>query len=107
MEYDNQRSQPRLCRWRRISTKVSFYTLAMLNIEPPEPKNSGSHAEDPISLAYLLGLLHIVEIRPVVQQLAGSFLTGATVYSAMSSQELILTIFASWENGITRVRQCY
>jgi hypothetical protein len=39
-----------------------FYTLAMLNIEPPEPKNSGSNADDPINLAHLLGMLHIVDL---------------------------------------------
>jgi hypothetical protein len=33
-------------------------TLVMLNIEPPEPKNSGSNADDPINLAHLLGMLH-------------------------------------------------
>jgi hypothetical protein len=38
------------------------YTLAMLNIEPPEPKNSGSNADDPINLAHLLGMLHIVDL---------------------------------------------
>jgi hypothetical protein len=37
-------------------------TLAMLNIEPPEPKNSGSNADDPIYLAHLLGMLHIVDL---------------------------------------------
>jgi hypothetical protein len=37
-------------------------TLAMLNIEPPEPKNSGSNADDPINLAHLLGMLHIVDL---------------------------------------------
>jgi hypothetical protein len=37
-------------------------TLAMLNIEPPEPKNSGSNADDPINLAHLLGMVHIVDL---------------------------------------------
>jgi hypothetical protein len=37
-------------------------TLAMLNIEPPEPKNSGSNADDPINLAHLLAMLHIVDL---------------------------------------------
>jgi hypothetical protein len=37
-------------------------TLAMLNIELPEPKNSGSNADDPINLAHLLGMLHIVDL---------------------------------------------
>jgi hypothetical protein len=37
-------------------------TLAMLNIEPPDPKNSGSNADDPINLANLLGMLHIVDL---------------------------------------------
>jgi hypothetical protein len=37
-------------------------TLAMLNIEPPEPKNSGSNADHPINLAHLLGMLHIVDL---------------------------------------------
>jgi hypothetical protein len=40
----------------------SFNTLAMLNIEPPEPKNSGSNADDSINLAHLLGMLHIVDL---------------------------------------------
>jgi hypothetical protein len=34
----------------------------MLNIEPPEPKNSGSNADDPINFAHLLGMLHIVDL---------------------------------------------
>jgi hypothetical protein len=34
----------------------------MLIIEPPEPKNSGSNADDPINLAHLLGILHIVDL---------------------------------------------
>jgi hypothetical protein len=34
----------------------------MLNIEPPDPKNSGSNADDPINLANLLGMLHIVDL---------------------------------------------
>jgi hypothetical protein len=38
------------------------HTLAMLNIEPPDPKNSGSNADDPINLAHLLGMLHIVDL---------------------------------------------
>jgi hypothetical protein len=38
------------------------YTLAMLNIEPPEPKNSGSNADDPINSFHLLGMLHIVDL---------------------------------------------
>jgi hypothetical protein len=37
-------------------------TLAMLNIEPPEPKNSGANADDPINLAHLLGMLHIGDL---------------------------------------------
>jgi hypothetical protein len=37
-------------------------TLAMLNIEPPESKNSGSNVDDPINLAHLLGMLHIVDL---------------------------------------------
>jgi hypothetical protein len=37
-------------------------TLAMLNIEPREPKNSGSNADDPINSAHLLGMLHIVDL---------------------------------------------
>jgi hypothetical protein len=41
---------------------ASWHTLAMLNIEPPEPENSGSNADDPINLAYLLGMLHIVDL---------------------------------------------
>jgi hypothetical protein len=41
---------------------VFMHTLAMLNIEPPEPKNSGSNADDPINLAHLLGMLHIVDL---------------------------------------------
>jgi hypothetical protein len=36
--------------------------LAMLNIEPSKPKNSGSNADDPINLAHLLGMLHIVDL---------------------------------------------
>jgi hypothetical protein len=40
---------------------VLLRTLAMLNIEPPEPKNSGSNADDSINLAHLLGMLHIVD----------------------------------------------
>jgi hypothetical protein len=43
-------------------TAGTFSTLAMLNIEPPEPKNSGSNAEDPINSAHLLGMLHIVDL---------------------------------------------
>jgi hypothetical protein len=34
----------------------------MLNIEPPDPKNSGSNADDPINLANLLGMLHKVDL---------------------------------------------
>jgi hypothetical protein len=34
----------------------------MLNIEPPEPKSSGSNADDPINLAHLLGMLHLVDL---------------------------------------------
>jgi hypothetical protein len=41
---------------------ASLLTLAMLNIEPPEPKNSGSNADDPINLAQLLGMLHTVDL---------------------------------------------
>jgi hypothetical protein len=36
--------------------------LAMLNIEPPEPKNSGSNADDPINFAHLLGMLHMADL---------------------------------------------
>jgi hypothetical protein len=42
---------------------ASLITLAMLNIEPPGPKNSGSNADDPISLDHLLGMLHIVDLN--------------------------------------------
>jgi hypothetical protein len=45
---------------RRAGTVL--HTLAMLNIEPPEPKNSGSNADDPISLAHSLGMLRIVDL---------------------------------------------
>jgi hypothetical protein len=41
---------------------MTLHTLAMLNIEPPEPKNSGSNADDPINLAHLLAMLHIVDL---------------------------------------------
>jgi hypothetical protein len=34
----------------------------MLNIEPPQPKNSGSKADDSINLAHLLGMLPIVDL---------------------------------------------
>jgi hypothetical protein len=45
----------------RCSVRIEMpHTLAMLNIEPPEPKNSGSNSDDPINLAHLLGMLHIV-----------------------------------------------
>jgi hypothetical protein len=45
-----------------LHARLTFaYTLAVLNIEPPEPKNSGSNADDPINLAHLLGMLHIVD----------------------------------------------
>jgi hypothetical protein len=37
-------------------------TLAVLNIVPPEQKNGGSIADDPINLAHLLGMLHIVDL---------------------------------------------
>jgi hypothetical protein len=37
-------------------------TLAVLNIEPPEQKIGGSIADDPINLAHLLGMLHIVDL---------------------------------------------
>jgi hypothetical protein len=43
-------------------TSAETTTLAMLNIEPPEPKSSGSNADDPINLAHLLGMLHIVDL---------------------------------------------
>jgi hypothetical protein len=43
-------------------TAAQDTTLAMLNIEPHEPKNSGSNADDPINLAHLLGMLHIVDL---------------------------------------------
>jgi hypothetical protein len=46
----------------RTSSSPKSITLAMLNIEPPEPKNSGSNADDPINLADLLGMLHIVDL---------------------------------------------
>jgi hypothetical protein len=50
----------------RQSIVLAFWqisdTLAMLNIEPPEPKNSGSNADDPINLAHLLAMLHIVDL---------------------------------------------
>jgi hypothetical protein len=47
-----------------VYAPLAFFmtTLAMLNIEPPEPKNSGSNADDPINLAHLLGMLHIVDL---------------------------------------------
>jgi hypothetical protein len=38
------------------------HTLAMLNIEPPEPKTSGSNVDDPNNLAHLLGRLRIVDL---------------------------------------------
>jgi hypothetical protein len=41
------------------SCAVFSSTLAMLNIEPPEPKTSGSNAADCINL---LGILHIVDL---------------------------------------------
>jgi hypothetical protein len=37
-------------------------TLAVLNIVPPEQKNGGSIADDPINFAHLLGMLHIVDL---------------------------------------------
>jgi hypothetical protein len=37
-------------------------TLAVLNIVPPEQKNCDSIADDPINLAHLLGMLHIVDL---------------------------------------------
>jgi hypothetical protein len=37
-------------------------TLAVLNIVPPEQKNGGSIADDPINLAHWLGMLHIVDL---------------------------------------------
>jgi hypothetical protein len=45
-----------------ISIYRYMYTLAMLNIEPPEPEKSGSNADDPINLAHLLRMLHIVDL---------------------------------------------
>jgi hypothetical protein len=45
-----------------LENSEEINTLAMLNIEPPEPKNSGSNADDPINLAHLLGMLHIVDL---------------------------------------------
>jgi hypothetical protein len=47
---------------RRTRHPLAQRTLAMLNIEPPEPKTSGSNADDPINLAHLLGMLHIVDL---------------------------------------------
>jgi hypothetical protein len=41
---------------------MHFFNMAMLNIGPPEPRNSGSNADDPISLAHLLGMLHSVDL---------------------------------------------
>jgi hypothetical protein len=38
------------------------YPLAVLNIVPPDQKNGGSIADDPINLAHLLGMLHIVDL---------------------------------------------
>jgi hypothetical protein len=42
--------------------ECTLSTLAMLNIEPPEPKKSGSNADDPVNLAHLLGMLHIGDL---------------------------------------------
>jgi hypothetical protein len=54
----------RLCTllWYTFHNLGLVTTLAMLNIEPPEPKTSGSNADDPINLAHLLGMLHIVDL---------------------------------------------
>jgi hypothetical protein len=41
---------------------TSICTLAVLNIVPPEQKHGGSIADDPINLAHLLGMLHIVDL---------------------------------------------
>jgi hypothetical protein len=38
------------------------HTLAVLNIVPPEQKNGGSIADNPINLDHLLGMLHIVDL---------------------------------------------
>jgi hypothetical protein len=37
-------------------------TLVVLNIVPPEQKIGGSIANDPINLAHLLEMLHIVDL---------------------------------------------
>jgi hypothetical protein len=41
---------------------VQMHTVTPVNIEPPEQKNSGSNADDPINLAHLLVMLHIVDL---------------------------------------------
>jgi hypothetical protein len=49
----------------RQTARASFgltTTLAVLNIVPPEQKNGGSIADDPINLAHLLGMLHIDDL---------------------------------------------
>jgi hypothetical protein len=42
--------------------RTCLSTLAVLNIVPPEQKNGGSIAYDPINLDHLLGMLHIVDL---------------------------------------------
>jgi hypothetical protein len=42
-----------------ISLCPTFCTLAVLNIELPEPENSGSISETPINLVHLLAMMNI------------------------------------------------
>jgi hypothetical protein len=51
--------------WRERSILTNYIhttTLAMLNIEPPGPKNGGSIADAPINSVQLLGMLHTVDL---------------------------------------------
>jgi hypothetical protein len=50
--------------WLRQMRYEIVTTLAVLNIVPPEQKHSGSIADDPINLAHLLEMPHIVDLNP-------------------------------------------
>jgi hypothetical protein len=62
LKHTKQVVESELCEMHDRLPRLLEHTLAMLNIEPPEPKNSGSNADDPIYLAHLLGMLHIVDL---------------------------------------------
>jgi hypothetical protein len=83
----------------------AFQALAVLNIVPPEPEKSGSNAVTPIYSFLLLGMVHQTDLirglqTQVVQQLAGSFFSGAAMWFKAMPTSKRCTFLAAHQHNI-------